>query len=104
MGGWGGGRAPNVFKRNSISFPILFAPTFIVASMRDGKFAEEIEVYPFLTTSDVDLTLKRFLHSQVRAVSFFTSTQDHARRTEGMCRASCVNKITSLFDKCFNRM
>ena len=85
-----------MFKRNSVSFPILFARTLVVATMRDGKFAEEIEVYSFPTTSTVDLTLKHFLHSQVRAVSFFTRTQDHARKTEGMCSASFVNKVTSV--------
>ena len=31
--------------------------------MHDGKFAEEIEAYPILTTSAVDSALRHFLHS-----------------------------------------
>jgi len=61
--GRGGGDVLNVFERNSFSFPILFTHTLVVASVPDGKFAEEIEVYSFLTTSTVDSALWHFLHS-----------------------------------------
>ena len=52
-----------MFKRKSVSFPTLFAHILVAASMCDGKFAEEIEVYSFLTTSTVDSALWHFLHS-----------------------------------------
>jgi hypothetical protein len=51
------------FKRKSLLFPVLFAHILVVASMSDGKFTEEIEVYSFLTTSTVDSALWHFLHS-----------------------------------------
>jgi hypothetical protein len=60
---YGGGDSLNVFERNSFSFSILFVHTLVVAAVRDGKFAEEIEVYSFLTTSTVDSALWHFLHS-----------------------------------------
>ena len=67
--------------------------------MHHGKFAEEIEVSSFVTTSSVDSALWHFLHSRATSVPFFAFTQHHTRRTEGVYSTSCANEVTSLSEK-----
>jgi hypothetical protein len=67
--------------------------------MHDGKFAEEIEVFSFVTTSSVDSALWHSLHSRATSVPFFAFTQHHTRRAEGVYSTSCASEVTSLFEK-----